>query len=155
VLPAKGVLAALLTEMVFLTALVGYILVRYHTLPWTIVLLPLLLFFQFLAMVGASLFFSALGAYFRDLKDFVQVFCLINVYLMPVVYLPEWAPAKARLLFALNPFSYMTWCFQDVFYFGHVSSLAVWVVFPLFSLACLSVGHIFFTKLKPYLGNVL
>jgi len=155
VLPAKVVLSAVLTEAIFLVGLIGYILIRYHTLPWTVALLPLLLGFQLLAMLGTSLCLSALGAYFRDLKDIVQVFSLVNLYLMPVVYLPAWVPEGVRPLIALNPFSYMTWCYQDVFYNGALTNVASWFVFPLLSLLSLAVGYRLFTKLKPYLGNVL
>jgi lipopolysaccharide transport system permease protein len=155
VLPAKGVLSSLLTELVLLTGLMGYMLLRFHTLPWTVLLLPVLIFFQAVAMLGAALFLSALGAYFRDLKDVVQVFSLINVYLMPVVYLPAWVPEPVRPMIGLNPFSYMTWCFQDVFYNGHVAHPSAWFIFPVLSLVSLAMGYLVFNKLKPYLGNVL
>lgn len=155
VLPAKGVISAILTELIFLGALMAYILVRQQTLPWTIVLLPLLLAIQAAGMLGFSLLLSALGAYFRDLKEVIQVFCLLNVYLMPVVYLPGWVPAPVRPFIALNPFSYMTWCFQDVFFNGAITNPWVWLVYAVTNVMALVLGYRVFRKLKNYFGNVL
>ena len=77
---------------------------RHHGLPWTYALLPGLFFFQALAMIGVAYTLAAVGAYFRDLKDFVQVFCIAGMYLMPVVYLPTMVPRMFRPLVVSQPF---------------------------------------------------
>ena len=64
--------------------------------------------------------------YFRDVKDFVQVFCIAGMYLMPVVYLPKMVPGVFRPLLNLNPFSYMVWCYQDACYFGRFEHPWAW-----------------------------
>ena len=52
--------------------------------------------------MGLVLLLSSLSAYLRDLKDLVQLFCFVNIYLMPVVYLPTWVPGKVRVHHALD-----------------------------------------------------
>lgn len=155
VLPFKGVLASCFPQAIGLALLMLYSLVRFQFLPWTYALLPLLLALQFLAMVGVASLLAALGAFFRDLKDFLQVFNVVGIYLMPVVFLPESVPAMLRPLLYLNPFSYFAWCFQDVCYFGRLEHPAAWVVFPLFAVTTFCAGYRVFNKLKPLYGNVL
>jgi lipopolysaccharide transport system permease protein len=85
----------------------------------------------------------------------MQVFCLVNVYLMPVFYLPEWLPGAAYPLIYLNPFSYLVWCYQDVWFFGRLEHPGAWPVFVAGSLIACYGGYRVFQKLKPYFGNVL
>lgn len=155
ILPVKGVFASLATQVISTIILIGYLLFTYRSLPLTYSLLPVLFFFQTLAMIGVSYIFSALGTYFRDLKDFVQVFCVAGIYLMPVFYLPSQVPEVFRPLLYLNPFSYLAWCYQDACYFGRFENPWAWAIFLTGSLAIFYVGYRIFRKLKIMFGNVL
>jgi lipopolysaccharide transport system permease protein len=155
VLPAKAVIATMITETVFLALLTIYILVRYHWLPGTYLLLPLLLVLQTLAMMGISYVLSGVGAYLRDTKDIIQVLVVVGVYLLPIFYLPASVPAQFRALMYLNPFSYMIWCFQDALYFGRFEHPWAWPVFAALSLATFFVGFSIFNRVRVMFGNVL
>lgn len=155
ILPAKTVISSVITQMMLTLFLVAYVLVSQRTLPWTYALIPLPVFFQILAMIGVSYIFSAVGAYFRDLKDFVQVFCLIGMYVMPIFYLPDLVPKAFRPLLYLNPFSYLAWCYQDIFYFGRFEHWWSWPVYIGLSVGVFYVGYRIFRKLKVMFGNVL
>jgi lipopolysaccharide transport system permease protein len=155
VLPVKGVLASLLTQFVASLVLILYVLIRYHHLFLTYLLWPFIVFFQVLAMIGISYILSAVGCYFRDIKDFVQVFSIIGIYMMPVVYLPMWVPSGFRPILYLNPFSYMIWCYQDALYYGRFEHWWAWPVYIVGSLAIFCIGYKVFKRSKIYFGNVL
>ncbi|MCM2313767.1 MAG: ABC transporter permease [Thermoanaerobaculia bacterium] len=155
VLPIKGVIATLVTQCVFLVMLAVYALATAQTLLWTYLLLPLLLVLQALAMIGVSYSLAAIGAYFRDVKDFVQVFCSVAFFLLPILYLPAAVPSAVRPVLYANPFSYLIWCYQDVLYFGRLEHPWAWCVFVSLSLFVFIVGYRIFRKLKPMFGNVL
>jgi lipopolysaccharide transport system permease protein len=155
VLPLKSVLASLLTQLVGTVCLIGFIILTRKPLPWTYLLLPLLWTIQLLAMAGISLVLAAVGAYVRDLKDIVQVFCTVGLYLMPIAYLPEWVPAMIRPLLYLNPFSYVVWCYQDVCYFGRFEHPWAWLLFLSGAPLLLITGFALFRKLKVCFGSVL
>lgn len=155
VLPVKGVLASLLNQVIFTVLLMVYVLSYHHVLPWTYILIPLLILMEMLAMIGASYVLSAIGVYFRDIKDFVQVFCVVGIYLMPIFYLPDQVPALFRPILYLNPFSYLGWCFQDACYFGRFAHPWAWVVFFVMSLSIFILGYRVFRRLKVMFGNVL
>ncbi len=155
VLPIKTVLASLATMMVFLIFLTIYTLLASHILPWTYIFLPVLVFFQTLAMIGVSYLFSSVGAYFRDLKDFVQIFLSVAFFTLPILYLPESIPAVIRPILYINPISYMIWAYQDVLYFGSFMHPWAWIVFGLGSLFIFVFGYRVFRRLKVMFGNVL
>lgn len=155
VLPAKGVFATMFTQVVLLAILVLFVLVTHRALPWSYLLIPVLVLLQFLAMSGVSYFLAAVGPYFRDIKDFVQVFTVAGLYTMPIFYQPDTMPAPARVVLYLNPLSHLIWCYQDVIYFGYIAHWWAWVVTVILSLASFTLGYRFFRKLKPMFGNVL
>ncbi len=155
VLPLKGVLSSLLPFAVSLSVLIGYVLFSSGGLLWTYALLPVLVFFQILLMIGIAFILSAVGAYFRDLKDFIQIFSIIGLYLMPVFYLPMWVPRFFQPILYVNPFSYMTWCYQDVLYFGKFEHPWAWGIFGLGSFLVFWVGFYLFRKVKIVFGDVL
>jgi len=155
VLPVKSVLSALPTQLVATLLLFIYILLT-HGSPFLMnVAFPLLFFFQLLAMIGTSYLFSAVGVYFRDLKDFVQVYCTIGFFIVPILYLPRMVPKVLQPVLYLNPFSYLIWCYQDVFYFGRFEHWWAWLVFSIMSISIFYVGYRVFRKLKIMFGNVL
>jgi len=155
VLPVKGVLASTLSQVISSIILIIYVLVKNQYLHVTYLLLPILLFFQILAMTGVALFLSSIGAYFKDLKDFVQVFCVGGMFLIPMFYLPNWVPEKLKIILYINPFSYMVWCYQDALYFGRFEHPFAWIVFISGSIGTFYIGYRVFRKLKNMFGNVL
>jgi lipopolysaccharide transport system permease protein len=155
VLPVKGVLASLVTQVIGIGGLTVFGLVWQGRLPLTYGMLPLLFALQLLAMIGTSYILSSVSVYFRDLKDLIQVFCVIGVYLMPVLYLPDWVPASLQSLLYLNPFSYMAWCYQDALYFGRFDHPWAWLVFSALSLGVFYVGCSTFRHLKTWFGSAL
>jgi lipopolysaccharide transport system permease protein len=155
ILPIKGIMAATVPHLVMWILLLAYMLLQFGMLPWTIALLPLLLMVQLLAMVGVGFVLAPVGAYFRDLKDVIQVFGMVGLFLTPTLYRPESVPVVFKPLLYVNPVSYMIWCYQDVCYFGSIDHPWAWVVFGVLSLSVFVVGFRIFEKLKTYLGNVL
>jgi lipopolysaccharide transport system permease protein len=155
ILPVKGTLACLWTMVVFLGLLTPYVLLRGGGWHWTFLFIPVLVATQTLAMIGASYVFAAIAVYFRDTKDFLQVFCTTAVYFMPIFYLPEQVPSILRPIIYLNPFSYLVWCYQDAIAFGRFEHPYAWVVVFLGSPILFVVGYRFFRKLEPMFGNVL
>ncbi len=155
ILPVKVVIASCLSQVVAVPILIVYVLVTHGSVPASYLLIPVIFLVQVVAMVGMAFLLAAVGTYFRDVKDFVQVFCVIGMYVMPIFYLPAQVPAVFRPVLYLNPFSYMIWCYQDVFYFGRFEHGWAWAVYVTGSLLLFYAGYRVFRKLKLYFGNVL
>ncbi|MGD0781392.1 MAG: ABC transporter permease [Candidatus Aminicenantales bacterium] len=155
VLPVKGVLATLITQTIFLVLLAAYTLITHHGLLWTYFLIPVVFLLQALAMIGISYLLSSIGAYVRDVKDFVQVFCSVALFIQPILYMPSSVPAAVRPILYINPLSYVVWCWQDVLYFGRVAHPWAWGVLAVGSLVVFVFGYRVFLRLKVMFGNVL
>ena len=106
-------------------------------------------------MVGTCFILSSVGAYFRDLRDLVQIFSTAGLYIIPVFYLPVLVPEILRPLLYANPFSYMVWCYQDILYFGRFEHWWAWPVFAVSSLGVFYIGYRIFRTLRVMFGNVL
>jgi lipopolysaccharide transport system permease protein len=155
VLPLKGILAAMVTQAITTVILISYVLITNGGLPWTYALLPILWLLQFLAMGGVCFLLAAIGAYIRDVKELLQLFSVVGIYIMPTVYLPAWVPAPLRPLLYLNPFSYLVWCYQDACYFGRIEHPFAWSVFSIGSVSIFYLGYRCFFRCKVCFGSVL
>jgi lipopolysaccharide transport system permease protein len=119
------------------------------------VLLPVLWSLQFLAMAGVCYLLAAVAVYFRDIKDFLQLFCIAGVYAMPVFYLPAWVPEPIRPALYVNPFSYLAWCYQDACYYGRFEHPWAWLVLGVGAPVVFYAGFWAWRKLKLCFGSVL
>jgi len=158
VLPVKTVLASAVTQVVATCLLVVYIIVSGADWNWSLALALPLFMLQLVGMIGVCYLLSSIGAYFRDLKDVVQVFLSAGLFLAPILYVPD---VLARLPTALtwvlmaNPFSHLVWCYQDAFFFGAIDHPVSWVVLFGLSIATFIAGFTVFEKLRVMFGEIL
>jgi lipopolysaccharide transport system permease protein len=155
VLPVKTVVLSLPPMAIGLPFLVAYVLLRTGTLPWTYALLPVVVTLHVLWMLGVAFGLSALGVYFRDVKDVLTLFVTASIYLLPIIFLPGALPDGLRHVITLNPFSAIVWCYQDVLYFGRIEHPMAWTFATIFSVGSFFGGFAIFRRLKPYFGSVL
>lgn len=155
VLPVKGVISTVITEIIFLLLLIMYVFLGLRIAVWTYLLLPILVLLQALAMIGVGYLLAAIGVYFRDTKDFIQAFNIVGVYLIPAFYLPEFVPGVFQKILYINPFSYLIWCYQDALYYGGFNHPWAWIVFALLSISVFVIGYRAFRKFKLIFGNFI
>lgn len=154
-LVAKSFLASVKVQSILMAIVAVYTIIARGHIPLSFALLPALLIMHMLLVWGLVLFLSVVTPYFRDLSEFVRIFLLINIYLIPVMYLPNMVPEGIRFVLSVNPFSHLVWCYQDIFYFDAISHPTSWVV--LFILSCVSVvsGSYVFVRLRNHLASVV
>lgn len=155
ILPIKTTVATEFTQVIMAVLLTIYLVVTGRLCCWMYVMVPVLVCIQFVLMCGMSMLLSVVGAYLRDTKDIIQVFSVTGIYVMPIFYLPDAVPAVFRPILYLNPFSYMTWCYQDAICFGGFVHWWAWVVFAVMSVAVLLFGMCIFRKAKIVIGSAL
>lgn len=155
VLPVANAVASFLTFVPAFGVMILYKLVLGGGLSWTFLLLPLALALQFAVALGAMLVLSILTPFVRDIRELVTVYLSVSVYFTPAVYLPDWVPSVLRPVIYMNPFSYLVWMWQDVLFFGRIEHPAAWAVVAAMAGVGLVAGASVFSRLRPYLGNVI
>lgn len=154
VLPIKTALASAVCYILGLAFVLAY--AAYHgTLSWMALTLPFVITCQLTAMIGVSFLLSAIGVFFRDLRDIVTVFCTVNLFAQPALYNPFATPTVLKWVFYCNPFSYLVWPWQDALFFGTFRHPAAWVVLPLGSIATLVLGWSVFMRARHQFGDAL
>lgn len=154
-LPVKDALLSMVFWFVGIAILAVYTMVVRGSLPLTYLLLPVVLAMHLLLIVGLGWMLAATTVFFRDLKDITAVAIQAGVYVLPIVYLPDWVPALFRPLITANPFSWVIWVYQDTLYFGRIDHPWAWMGFAALSLAVFSLGLRIFRRSKPLFGHVL
>lgn len=154
VLPVKTAIASALPYVVAIIFSIGY--AAWHdTLTLFSLMLPIVMIFQMLAMIGVAFILSAIGVFLRDLKDLVQVFNTVNLFIQPILYNPFNTPETLEFILKLNPFSYIVWCWQDVLFHGEPLHMIAWIIFPLGSIALLFIGWGLFHRVSSAFGDAL
>ncbi len=154
-LVAKSILAALKVQGVLLVTVVAYAIIVRAEVPWTLALLPLLFFLHVMLLWGLTLFLAVVTPYFRDMSEFMRVFLVINVYLIPVMYVPNMVPAQLRFALLINPFSHLIWCYQDVIYFQSIAHPVSWGIMAVVPCGAVLLGSYVFSRLHGHLGSVV
>jgi lipopolysaccharide transport system permease protein len=154
-LVAKSILAALKVQGVLLVTVVAYVVIVREGVAWTMALLPFLFFLHVILLWGLALFLSVMTPYFRDLSEFMRIFLVINIYLIPVMYVPNMVPEALRFILTVNPFSHLVWCYQDVIYFQSIVHPASWGIVTFISCGALLLGSYVFIRLRGHLASVV
>ena len=155
VLPIASVTAAMWPFWPALILCVAYKLVVGAGIGWMTLMLPVAIAMQVALCVGLSFVLSSLTCFMRDIREVVSVFCLVAMYVNPAVYLPEWVPSAFAPFLYVNPFSYLTWTYQDALFFDRFEHPWSWVIMFLLAVASLTGGYRLFQRVQPYFGNVI
>lgn len=155
VLTGKAIFSTFLPLFVMVAIVILYTLFTRGYIPLTVVLLPVLFFFQLLWSLGIGLILASMNVFVRDVREFVQLFSTIGIFLLPAIYLPSMVPSIFRPILYLNPFSYLVWSYQDALYYGRFEHPWAWVVTFFLGVALYLTGARMFTGLKPYFADAI
>jgi len=154
VLPVKSTLASAIPFSVGLIFAVGYAL-WHGSLGLMALTIPFLVLLQLMAMIGVAFLLSTAGVIMRDLRDVVTVFCAVNLFAQPILYNPFATPEILQWVFLANPFSYLTWCWQDALFHNSFFHPIAWIVFPALSVLTFVSGLMGFHYARHYFGETL
>jgi lipopolysaccharide transport system permease protein len=99
-------------------------------------------------------FLGAAGVFIRDIRNLVQLFLMIGVFVHPILYVPGMLPRWGEFIFALSPFSYVIWLYRDVL-LGSIEHPVSWAIAPALGVAFLVLGFRFFRGMSHMFGDAL
>jgi ABC-type polysaccharide/polyol phosphate export permease len=93
---------------------------------------------------GMGMIFAALQVYFRDTTSFLPYFVRIWLYMSPVLWFAEQAPAKFKGFIQYNPLYSLLGGWTDLLVKGHIPEWQMWAGAAFFAVAAFVIGSLFF-----------
>jgi len=155
ILPVAAFGAALFHTLVSLALLLVAQLALVGSIPWTAVLLPVVMLPAVFVCLGAMWLLASIGVFVRDLEQAIGLGVQLLFFLTPIVYPIEIVPEQLRPLLLLNPIAPVVENTRRVLLWGQmpdVAALAAWIVATaLFML----LGYAWFMRTRRAFSDVL
>ncbi|MCL2247745.1 MAG: ABC transporter permease [Oscillospiraceae bacterium] len=124
-------------------------------LQWTLILMPIPIFYTFVFTLGVSMFISSFAVFYRDVTHLWGVLMQLLFFLTPIMYPVDILPDWIIPFYWLNPMVHFVEYFRDVAMFGVVPNLWANMVCIGFAVASLCLGtYMFMSKQDKYIHNM-
>jgi len=154
-LPVNLVAAGLITEIFAIALYCGFLLAIRHTLPASILWLPLLLIPQLLFTAGLSWFLAALGVFVRDLGQIMGFILTLWFFLTPICYPETKLHGPSAAILMKNPIFILVHGYRAIFLQNHAPDFDSLWKFWLLAIAVFLTGHAWFYKLRKSFPDLL
>ena len=131
-------------------------MIYYKVQPgWALLLWPVAVFGMVLVSMGVSMLFAAMNVRYRDVKHVIPFLIQLGLFVTPVIYPPDFLPARLRPWLALNPLSGVMEGFRACL-FPH-RSFDAHVVIASISVAVLLfvIGAVYFRKAERSFADII
>jgi lipopolysaccharide transport system permease protein len=112
----------------------------------SVLLLPVILLFQFTLVCGVALIAATLNTYFRDIENMLPHLMRMWFYLSPGVYTINRVPERLRAFYLLNPYSVIMPAYRDMMMYGQVPDFSYWPIPIVITLLIFIVGLLLFWR---------
>lgn len=155
ILPWVAMGSSIFHALARVVVLMVVILLLNRFVPWTALLLPVLILPLVLLTMGVAWFLAATGVYLRDIGQVTGIITAIMLFMAPVFYPLSALPEKYRFIIQLNPLTFVIESARRVLIWGEPFSPSAWVVYSLISVAVASAGFWWFQRTRRGFADVL
>jgi lipopolysaccharide transport system permease protein len=153
-LPVNLVISGLVTECFAVLLYSAFLLALRHTLPVTVLWLPLLIIPQVLFTAGVSWFLAGLGAFVRDLGQIIGFVLTIWFFMTPICYPEKQMLARAPQL-TKNPMYVLVRGYRSIFLENHAPDFGPLWKFSLLAVVVFVLGYAWFYKLRKSFADMI
>jgi lipopolysaccharide transport system permease protein len=126
-----------------------------HTLPWTVIFLPLVILPLSFGIMGICWLLSSIGVYLRDVGQTVLVLTTVLLFLSPVFYPITSVPQQVQVLLLLNPLTFIIEEARRVVIWGELPNWGGLALYSLASLLVAWLGFWWFQKTRKGFADVV
>lgn len=152
VLPVVTVTSNLIHFFFGLPILLLFLLLMGRPLTPYALLLPVVIFVQYVFSLGFSLMISSLTVHFRDIKDILANWLTFWFFATPIIYAMSFPSiqksAALRLMLNLNPMTHIIQGYQYCLFYGSIFHWKRLGVALLVSLVMFVLGYMIFDRLR-------
>jgi lipopolysaccharide transport system permease protein len=112
----------------------------------SILLLPVIMLFQFTLVCGVALIAATMNTHLRDIENMLPHLMRMWFYLSPGVYTIERVPEWLRRFYLLNPYSVIMPAYRDVMMYNQVPEFSFWPIPTAITLFIFVVGLLLFWR---------
>jgi lipopolysaccharide transport system permease protein len=154
-LPVCQLASAIFNGVVSLLLLCLLILIQRHFLPATVLLVPVVLAPLLFLTMGLAWLLAAIGVFFRDIGQVINIAMAVLLFLSPVFYPATAAPLLVRQLIYLNPLTYPMEALRSVLVLGVQPNWVQWLAYSVASVLVALAGLWFFQRSRPAFADVI
>ena len=144
VLPLVSVVTQLMNFLFAVPLLIAFMLYSGVVPNISLIALPLILFNQFIFLLGLSLLFSAINVKFRDVQHILGNVVTLWFFLCPILYPANVVPDKFKFTLILNPVAQYSEMYQSIFLNGQFPDWNSYVFTLLIACVTFLFGNIVF-----------
>jgi lipopolysaccharide transport system permease protein len=153
-IPVNLVISGLVTELFAVGLYCAFLLAVRHSIPLTILWLPVLIVPQVLFTAGISWFLAALGAFVRDLGRFIGYILTAWFFLTPICYPEEQLPTSIPFL-TKNPLFVLVHNYRAILLENHAPAFGALCKLTLLAILVFVLGHAWFYKLRKSFADMI
>jgi lipopolysaccharide transport system permease protein len=121
----------------------------------TFFLLPVVLLPLLMTTLGATLFLSSLGVYFRDLSQLVSLVLSALLFLTPIFYPISALPENYERILRFNPISPEIEFMRKILVWGELPDPSDYLLYVMFSILFLFAGFFWFQRTRKGFSDVI
>lgn len=146
VVPVVSVLTDFL-DLVAALPVLALFLINGVGLHWTILAFPVVLFVQFLLILGVGYLLCAANVWVRDVRHLIITLMSLGFYLTPVFYGRSNVPERFRWVQTINPMTHILEAHRAVLVQGHLPGRGFYVVAVL-AVVLITMGMVVYNHLS-------
>lgn len=155
ILPWTILVSALFHTAISVLVLLIAELLLMHSLPWTVIFLPLVWLPFVVAIMGVSWFLASLGVYLRDVAQITGLVTTVLLFMSPVFYPLSKLPEKFQALLLLNPLTFMIEQTREVLVWGNLPNWGGLLIYSICAGLVAWLGFLWFQKTRGGFADVL
>ncbi len=155
ILPSTTVISSLIQNAFGVGALIVVFVVLEHRLPWTVLLLPLILVPQLLFTLGLCYLMAVAGAYVPDVREGLRALVRASFFVTPIIWPVSRVPEDWRFLVDYNPLAILVESYRDLILEGDLPAATSYAYFSLVALTLFVLGFAAFNRVKHNFADLI
>lgn len=155
ILPLVTLGSALFHAGISFLVLLGFLLIIDHSIHWTLIYVPIIVFPLLLLIMGLSWLLTSIGVFVRDIGQFIGLVLTILLFMSPIFYPASALPESVRDYLFLNPLTFIIEQIRGVILFGHLPDWIGLIIYYTIALLSAWVGLAWFEKTRKGFADVL
>jgi lipopolysaccharide transport system permease protein len=155
VLPLVSASSAAFHALASLVILILVTLYVRGSVPWTIILVPLIWLPLLILAIGVGWFLAATGVYFRDIGQITTFFTQALLFMSPIFYPSQAIPEPYRALLLANPVSFIVDQVRIVAIWGRGPNWMGLLAYSMGAILISWLGYAWFQKVRRGFADVL